>query len=219
MMSRYLIAALCFLPLPALAQDAAETFRAVGQEPGWVLTLQEGKLTLTRQDGAGVEEPLTEQGNLDDVILLKGSTLAATATPGLCHDTMSGMPYPQQVEVKLGEEVLTGCGGDPASLIAGDWSVQDAGGKPVEAPATLRFEADRIGGNSGCNTFFGSVALGGEGLQLSEIGATRMACPGPQMLTEMAVLNALSKVTRFDIAEDGALVLLGGDDPVLRATR
>ena len=34
-------------------------------------------------------------------------------TRALCRDTMTGMPHPETVELSMGDETLTGCGGRP----------------------------------------------------------------------------------------------------------
>ena len=48
-----------------------------------------------------------------------------------------------------------------------------------------------------------------------------MACPDPLMEQERRMLDALEQVTRFDIAEDGALRLIGGaaDGVLIEARR
>jgi heat shock protein HslJ len=66
----------------------------------------------------------------------------------------------------------------------------------------------------------GDFTLTGEGMQFGAMGSTMMACPEPLMKQERRMLDALEQVTRFDIAEDGALQLIGGEaDGVLVEAR
>jgi heat shock protein HslJ len=46
-----------------------------------------------------------------------------------------------------------------------------------------------------------------------------MACEPSLMEQERRFLDALAAVTRFEIAPDGALVLVGGDEPKLIVRR
>ncbi len=41
----------------------------------------------------------------------------------------------------------------------------------------LRFEAERVSGNDGCNNFFGGYTLDKNSLKFGLLGSTRMACP------------------------------------------
>lgn len=79
---------------------------------------------------------------------------------------------------------------------------------------TISFDtaALKFSGNSSCNNYFGTFKIDGYNLNLSSVGATKMACPGEG---EAQYLNVLSKVNRFAI--DGeSLHLLNGDIAVMR---
>jgi len=43
------------------------------------------------------------------------------------------------------------------------------------------------------------------------MGSTMMACHEPLMEQERRMLDALEQVTRFDVTEDGTLLLIGGE--------
>ena len=131
-----------------------------------------------------------------------------------CSDTMSGMPHPQSVVVAIGDKPLVGCGGEPVSLLLGDWQVAEIGGKPVIAGsgASLTFDLDgSLHGNASCNRFFGSFTLTGEGLAISDIGATLMACEAAAMDQEQRFLSALGTVQRFESPAEGTLRLMAAD--------
>jgi heat shock protein HslJ len=53
----------------------------------------------------------------------------------------------------------------------------------------------QVGGNAGCNQFFGSYELLDEKLAVGPLGATRMACPEPAMSFEITFLELLQSST------------------------
>jgi heat shock protein HslJ len=74
-----------------------------------------------------------------------------------------------------------------------------------------------MAGSGGCNRWFASFDLMGEGLGIGPAGATMMACAPPVMDRERRFFAALAKVTGFDIGADGALILLGPEGAVITA--
>lgn len=133
---------------------------------------------------------------------------------------MSGMPHPWQVRVETGTgRVLTGCGGDPASLLAGEWRLVAAGGSALPEGGTIRLDGGQVSGRAVCNRFTGGYDLTGEGLRFTPLAATKMACPGEGMQAEASIFAALAAVDRFDLDDGGRLVLIGGDVSLLEATR
>jgi heat shock protein HslJ len=135
---------------------------------------------------------------------------------------MSGMPYPFSVTLTRNGTDLPGCAGDPARLLDGEWTAITLAGTalPKGADVTLSFDAGRISGLAACNRYSGSYTLTGEGLTFGPMAGTRMACPPPLMETESAVFAAFARVTQFDIAADGALLLKTDEaTPLFTATR
>lgn len=67
---------------------------------------------------------------------------------------------------------------DGASLIGTEWVAETINGKPVIEPGgvTLAFAAERVGGRSGCNRYFGAVRYANGHLKIEQVGATKMAC-------------------------------------------
>ncbi|MCC7161504.1 MAG: META domain-containing protein, partial [Anaerolineae bacterium] len=76
----------------------------------------------------------------------------------------------------------------------------------LEGPKlTLAFGADnRVGGNSGCNTFSGTYESGDGKLTIGPLASTLMACPEPAgvMEQEAQYLAALQKAATYEIAGD-----------------
>lgn len=224
-MRRAALIAVSLLSGPAVAQDTPDGFVARGNEPGWVLQISDATLSLTRMGDKGVASyPLPEPRPTATgrrYAVADGPIVAIT--DAICRDDATGMPHPAQVGIEVDGATLTGCGGAPLSLLTGTgWRVTDIAGAAMPADIALTgmivFDpAGRVSGTSFCNRFTGTYVLTGEGLTFGPAAATRMACPEPAGNLEAAMLAALPRVSRFDIAEDGALVLIAGETPVLRA--
>ncbi len=211
------------LPDCTPALPAADGWRATGHEPDWAVIVWGGQISLTRPDTAATEWPLPapEAAGAGTLYRLGTDGPVLTVFPELCRDTMTGMPYPDRVTLAEGPQILMGCGGDPAALLAGpEWRIAEVAGEPLpeDAKATLNLTpGGGLSGRAACNRFMGRYALSGEGLRLEPGGMTMMACPDPLMAAERAILDALAKVDRFDFDAGGDLLLLSGDAVLLRA--
>jgi heat shock protein HslJ len=213
----------------AQADDMPGDVSASGNEPFWRVDVTGDTLVLSRPDFDEIILSVIERRPADagHVIVAASSSPALRAVltlgEGPCSDTMADQTYPYTAEVELGDTVLTGCGGDPRDLLtaAESWTVTDLGGAaPVaDTEITMTFsDAGAVSGSGGCNRFTSIYRITGEGMSFGPIGATRMACPGPAMDQEMRFFAALEQVRAFDIAEDGSLVLIGPEGPVLTAS-
>lgn len=203
----------------AVAPPDRRAYRARGIEPGWHVDLGEDTVKIVADYG-----DLTREAPRPPVTVLPGTYSFDMPEAGarllveerLCHDVATGMPYPDTAVLLLDERRLDGCGGDPADLLTGtSWQVSLLNGEaPQEAErVSLTFLApDRVAGSTGCNRFVGGFTLSGEGFGFGPLGTTLMACPEPLMAQERAMLDALELVSRFDIAADGALRLIGGPE-------
>lgn len=207
--------------VPALPADG--TWRASGHEPDWAITVRAGQVIVTTPGAPPAETalPAAETRETGAFYPLDPIGLGLVVTPGLCRDSMTGMPHPDLVTLTEGTAARTGCGGDPATLVAGlDWRVAEVAGAalPEGAEANLRLTSGGgLSGKAACNRFSGRFTLSGEGLRLDPGAMTMMACPDPLMAAERAMLDALARVDRFDFDAGGDLLLLGGDAVLLRA--
>jgi len=222
-----LLSACTTLP-PTAAVPDPPAYRALGQEPAWLLRVAGRYLVLDRLGHPSQSAAITAQRPLFD-----GRRIDAAAPsgrwwveilPGLCRDTMSGMPYPERVVLHgAAAAPLRGCGGEPAALLAGAWRVVEiAGAAPVAGSApTIDVDtaAARIAGGTGCNRFSAAYVLSGESLRLSTPVATRKACAGALDRQEQALLALLAGVAHHDFTPDGALVLVGAQGKRLVARR
>ena len=225
--TRIALAALALLVSVPAADAAGETFRAQGNEPFWSLHRSAEAIVFKTMDGAAVTvapvpEPASE-GKADVYqASVENETFVLTVEDTVCTDTMSGTPFPKTVTVQFGPDSYSGCGGEPATLLAGDWTVVTIDGEPPidGTEPSLSFGDDgRISGNASCNRFFGGFTLTGEGLSFGEMGAAMMMCDDPVMAQERAMLDILQGTIGFAIAEDGGLTLSGADGRTIAAAR
>ncbi|MBF9059926.1 META domain-containing protein [Rhodobacterales bacterium HKCCSP123] len=208
------------LPLDPTPYDAG------GNEPFWSLLIDAGQMRLSRLGMEDLVLPVTEAaltGEGDIRVTAAEGALGANVLrrAALCRDTMSGLPHPETVEISMGDDTLSGCGGDPWALLTGrTWVVEDIGGAGVidGARAAFGFEAaGRVYGAGSCNRFHGAVELTGEGLRFGPLASTMMACPDAIMDQERRMFDAMAEVYAFDIDDSGALILFGPSGPVITA--
>ena len=118
-----------------------------GNEPGWSLTIGAAEIALVSNYGATrstFPKPAPETSGEATRYVVADAGLTITVLERPCADTMSGMFYPLTVAVERPEGVLSGCGGEPASLLLGpEWIVESIDGDPVigDPRATIAFHA------------------------------------------------------------------------------
>jgi len=112
-------AAACTAPVPVTAPPA-EAYRALGQEPGWNLTIANGRLDYVGNYGEKrinvvAPEPITAiNGHV-----YRTQRLEVHISHGRCNDAMSGHGYSDNVMVIADGETYRGCGGERRT----DWDV------------------------------------------------------------------------------------------------
>lgn len=203
-------------------------FRATGNEPSWRLDIGDTEMTLLTnfgQDRLVAVTPVAEVSNGTTRYIARTGQgdLVATIVDRVCVDSMSGMPHPQAVTVVVDGKSLTGCGGDPASLLQGaEWTVVEIGGAPLVAGSkvTLDFAPDgHLSGHASCNRFMSEYTLSGEGLAIAKAAGTRMMCDDALMDQERRFLAVLGGAQNFSIASDGTLLLNAADGRAIKARR
>jgi uncharacterized membrane protein len=109
--------ALAQMPTWEAARDAGVDFRAVGQEPGWMIDVytQNRIVALLDYGETLIEFPRTEpsssaEGSTRYETQANGHTLSVTIRRIPCEDAMSGEAYPSAVEVVIDGRTLNGCG-------------------------------------------------------------------------------------------------------------
>lgn len=208
-----------------VAGALSSPFVARGNEPFWHVAVVGRELTLSRMGEATetLYSRVVEHGEKGQTLRAEREGLALTldVAPQLCMDSMSGMPYPNQVRLTVNGDTWAGCGGDPERLLRGtEWVVEDieGGGIIDRSRVTIEFLADnRVAGRSSCNRYMGAWNLTGEGLELGKMAGTMMACAPALMHQEDRFLKVLSEVQRFRIGPHGELILSTADGDALRA--
>lgn len=209
-----------------------------GNEPGWHVDIDAQGIELTSDYGQTVTRAgLIGTGSSGLSTHFRGTgengPILATFRRALCRDSATGMPHPYSVEVQFEGGTLKGCGGRPRELlVGGQWRVtriddqplperREDGGEdrgPIEI--TLQFdEAGRVSGRAACNRYTAGFELGGEGLSITRPSATRMLCAEPLMRLEGLFLKRLSEVRRFDIGQQGELVLIAPEGRINAVTQ
>jgi heat shock protein HslJ len=203
----------------AIAAPREAPYRAVGTEPGWALTIDNGLIRYVGDYGrtrvtTTAPVPRPSFNGLRYVT----PRITVDVTRSRCSDGMSDRDYPDSVTVTIGRKTVRGCGGDPivaptrAPVIEGNWQIEAVDGRAVRGgrPATIAFAGNRISGNSGCNGFAGSFRVERGFMTAGPLMSTKMACMGPVMLQEQAILDLLGRRLSASTNRDGKLVLNAG---------
>jgi heat shock protein HslJ len=86
-------------------------------------------------------------------------------------------------------------------LAGSEWRPTKIGDKKVPAGSEMfvRFGGEgKLEGHSGCNRFFGTFKLAGDGIEIGPLGVTRMACSDPAVMErEVRFLEALQNARQF----------------------
>ena len=115
-----------------------------------------------------------------------------------------------------GETPVAGDPGGAWQLVAGS-----VGGRPLVLPAdrpvTFVVDGSQVGGQSGCNQYFGELSVVDGRVAITGLGGTEMGCEAPIMTLEAAYLEGLAGVRVATIRGD--TLLLGGDAVELQFER
>lgn len=105
--------------------------------------------------------------------------------------------------------------------LRGLWTVEVIDKIPVlpESRVTIAFQGTRVSGTASCNTYQGTASVNGRNLRLSGILATMKYCDDARMRQERELLELLREATRFEIRDDGTLVIRDGGGRQLTARR
>lgn len=222
-------AALALLPtlLPALlaaapahAQRQRELpYRAAGYEPRWTLTIGGGLMRYVGDNGRTrivTAEPEARPSFNGRRYVTPRLTVDVTRAP--CTDAATGAIFPERVMVTTARRTVRGCGGTPDAAparipaIDGNWRIETVEGRELRGgrPATVRFALNRISGNGGCNAFGGSYSYVRGTLTAGPLISTKMACPGPGMDEEQAIMELLGRPLTARAMPGGKLVLSAG---------
>jgi len=214
-MIRFVVAAaLLTLAAPAAAQPNA-TYRAVGTEPFWSVTIGGGRMVYDDAEGRRVSVPAPRARPMRLGRRYATRRLAVTILRGReCSDGMSDRRYADTVRVRVDGRSLEGCGGrtvPPETLADTSWEIVSIGGRAVPGGEQYRieFSRDQVRGKAGCNSFSGGYRVGRDGLRAGPLAMTQMACPGPGMEHEQAFARILQDTVRLYYPDGLSLIVRG----------
>ena len=105
------------------------------------------------------------------------------------------------------------------------WVLQtytDASGETTavlpDAGVTAEFQEGKLGGNTGCNQYFGVYQQDGDALEIAVGGMTKVACPEPIMAQKKAYLAALGEAAAFEIGDDQLAIANADGEAILTYT-
>jgi heat shock protein HslJ len=105
---------------PAVTSAAPEVYRALGQEPGWNLTIGSGRIDYVGDYGeTRISVPRPDPRATSGGRRYEAGRLVLDVAYQRCNDAMSGHGYENQVTVTADGQTVRGCGG----LRRTDWDV------------------------------------------------------------------------------------------------
>lgn len=217
---RALAAALLFAGCAAIAPEAGETYRALGTEPFWSVSIEDGRLSYESPNGGTFAVAAPTPTTRFNGRSYASDRLILDVTYAQCSDGMSDAIYADTVMVVVDGQILRGCGGDtlaPGTLTNSHWSIEEIDGRPVfEQGYFLEFGPERLSGRAGCNNFAGSYRRDGDRLIAGAIVSTRMACSEPAAGDERSLLAILAGPVAISRSEESDTLLLTGGAGTLR---
>ena len=200
-------------PLPSPINPASGTYKAVGTEPGWALTISGATMSYEGDYGSvKISEP-TPATFRPAPGRYAGTRLKLTITPGPCSDGMSDLVYRQTVRLVADGKTVEGCGGGtvaPDGLAGTNWTVAAINGRPTPGGPSyfLSFTGDELSAKFGCNSIGGGYRVNGDHLSTTDLVQTEMACPGPAMRFERLGSAILSSSMRIEPISGTAIRLV-----------
>jgi heat shock protein HslJ len=193
--------------------DDTPSYVARGNEPGWILKMNDQSLDYQGNYGETKIKAARPEGRASfNGMRYVTDRLTVDITYATCTDDMSGERYSDSVLIVADGKEFKGCGGrilPPESLDNTIWTIIMLDQMPaLEAVKTeVRFADGKISGTAGCNRFTGSYSHQSNVLTFGAIAGTRMMCPEKQMAQEARFLALLNgKVTkRYSV--EGNLIL------------
>ena len=184
-----LLAACSTLP-PVGPPPPAGTYRALGTEPFWSLTIGPREMRFEEANSPGqIVQPTPRP-----IIGIAGEIyqtprLNVNIVHARCSDGMSDRVYPDKVQVSADGRRFEGCGGEavmPAALAGTNWRVVSISGRttPASGPFFINFEGARLSAKFGCNGLGANYNQAGDTITAGPVMGTRMACPDMSFETQ-----------------------------------
>lgn len=191
--------------LPEPEDSGAILYKAVGNEPGWNLTVRPARMDYVGDYGeVNIAEPTPPNFRAAHGTYRSGK-LQVTISAGPCSDGMSDLVYRQTVKVTADGRTVSGCGGGtiaPNTLAGTSWSVVSINGRPVPGGNDyfVQFSDSRLSAKFGCNGIGGAYSINGDHLSAANLEQTLMGCPEPAATFESqgsAILRSNVRVEKI----------------------
>jgi heat shock protein HslJ len=166
------------------------TYRAVGTEPFWGLTINPAQMVFDEPNGpTRIIQPTPRPiiGAAGEIY--QTPRLNVNIVHARCSDGMSDRVYPDKVQVTADGRRFEGCGGEaavPAALAGTNWRVAAINGRvtPAAGQFFVNFDAARLNAKFGCNGLGANYTQAGDTITAGAVMATRMACPDMSFETQ-----------------------------------
>jgi heat shock protein HslJ len=210
--------------LPDPADSGPILYKALGNEPGWSLTVRSARVDYMGDYGeVNIAEPTPPDFRATHGSYRSGR-LQITISAGPCSDGMSDLTYRQTVRVTADSKTVDGCGGgtiSPASLAGTSWSVTAINGRQTPGGANyfLNFGEGSLSAKFGCNSIGGPYRQNGDHVTAPQLQQTLIGCPEPAGSHERdatAILRSNMRLERIS-GERARLVSEAGSIDLRRA--
>jgi heat shock protein HslJ len=200
-----------------MSPAAAQPLICFGNEPSWSVDLTAvDRARFAAPDSAAID--YTGQATVNPVLRERmwrgrtptGGDLVIFLRDGTCSDGLSDLKYPVSARVSTPQGAfLVGCcrvpvATTPTPLDNTAWRLVGMEGQTPAAITALRrsisirFEAGRVSGFSGCNAFSGPFSVSQNRVRFGDLTGTMMACGEPAAARlEEAFKNALASPATF----------------------
>lgn len=239
---RILTTLVLILAVPISPMAAEQRLICFGNEPSWSLEFSDGsaarfvvpdKPAVTYRGAETRIEPRKESAWRGKAAgQRRGGELVAFLREATCSDGMSDIKHPVTASVSLPDgRLYAGCcrvrvapdaAPAPVATIEGvTWRLVSLPGHDLGTlggpgrQVTVRFEAGRVQGFSGCNRFMGGYTVDRDHLTLGQLAGTLMACPGAGMAVESAFKASLAGTLRYAIADNRLTLTPASGAPLL----
>jgi len=184
-------------PLPV------QSYRAIGNEPFWGLTITDSQMTFDDFKGPAQivqPTPVPKRGVAGETY--QTPRLHVNVVHGQCSDGISDRVYPDKVQVTVDGRRVSGCGGPavkPVILAVTEWVVTSVNGRPTPGSAGyyVNFTDNHVTAKFGCNRFNTTYDLTSDTLTAGPLAGTRMACPDMSFENQASAILARPMRTNF----------------------
>lgn len=192
------------VPVPGAPRSGEKVlYKALGNEPGWALTVHSERIDYLGNYGEVRFSEPTPVGFHPGVGNFATRRLKVAIGPGPCSDGMSDLVYRHTVRILADNQPFSGCGGGtvaPNSVKNTSWTVVAINGRRTGGGANyyVQFAGNDIRAKFGCNSIGGTHRQNGDHISTENLAQTLMGCPEPAATFEREGIAILGSNMRFE---------------------